>query len=67
MENKKESLNLVELKKWGVNLLVFSSPTLLAFLFAVQSGKGFEVAQFMAYQALLASLIDLLVKFKQGV
>ncbi len=61
-------------KKWGKNTLIFSIPTILALLTSLQSiitGESvfpshtqlvFVVGS--AYQALLASTIDLLIKYR---
>jgi hypothetical protein len=63
----KNSLNKEDLKKWGRNVLIFSSPVVLAFLVALQSGSSLEMAKGAAIQALIAAGIDLFRKFRDGV
>jgi hypothetical protein len=69
-QSAKYHLNKEDIKKWLQNTLVFSAPTILAFLLALQGNRfdrdSFSVAFAMAYQALLASLIDLFRKFIKG-
>lgn len=65
--SEKNSLNRDELTRWGKNALIFSSPAVVAFLVALQSGSSLEMAKGAALQALLASLIDLFRKFRQGI
>lgn len=65
MKSKKNKLNRSEVKAWARNTLLFSSPALLAFLTALQGGS-LEFALGAGYSALLASLIDLIKKFKEG-
>lgn len=63
----KNNLNKQDWKKWAKNTLLFSSPAILAFLLAVQSGADLDFAKGAALQAFLASSIDLLRKFREGV
>lgn len=68
-------LNKKDWKRWLRNLFIFSIPTLLAFLYALQGFITNEnhlptsiqiwVAVGGAYQTLLASLIDLFIKYKK--
>ena len=70
-------LNKNDWKRWAKNLLLFSSPAILAVLIALQgmiTNANFlptkEQLLFAAgagYSAILASLIDLFQKYKQGV
>lgn len=62
----KDTLTREDLKRWGKNVLIFSSPALLAFCYALQTG-GFTFALGAFYSALLAALIDLLRKYSSGV
>lgn len=63
----KNNLNKQDIKKWAKNTVLFSSPAILAFLLAVQSGADLDFAKGAAAQAFLASSIDLLKKFRAGV
>ena len=68
-------LNSNDWKRWGYNTLRFSSPAILAFLFALQAGFlnegriSEEIIVFafgMGGQAMIASLIDLFTKLRDG-
>lgn len=61
--SQKYTLNKQDMKKWGMNTLLFATPTLLAFLTALQNGGSMEFALGAAYSALLSSAIDLTKKF----
>jgi len=52
-----------ELKTVAKNLLLFSSPALLAFLVAFQGGMSWKAALVIAGGVLLNSAIDFLKKF----
>lgn len=64
-ESVRNSLNSAETKRWAKNMLLFSSPALLAFLTGLQSGD-YRFAFGAGYSALLSALIDLIRKFKEG-
>lgn len=66
MQSTKYQLTRTDVEKWAKNTLLFSAPAILALLIGLQAGKSAEVAVYMAYQALLASLIDLVRKFVSG-
>ena len=65
MKPKKNTLNRAEVEKWLNNTFLFSIPALLAFLTALQGGN-LQFALGAGYSALLASLIDLIKKYKEG-
>lgn len=62
----KDTLTREDMKKWARNVFIFSSPSLLVFLMALQTGD-FQVALGAFYSALLASLIDLIRKYSAGI
>lgn len=53
-------------KKWLKNALLYSSPSLLALLTALQSGASLEFAMGAFYSALLGTLIDGIKKFREA-
>lgn len=61
-QSDKWSLNKYDLKKWGKNILIFSSPAIVAFLVALQSGSSLELAKGAVLQAFVATVIDLFRK-----
>lgn len=65
-QSKSGSLNINDIKKWGKNILVFSSPLLIIFLTAVQNGMPIKVAALLLYAALIQAIIDLLKKYIAG-
>lgn len=66
MQSPKNTLSKEDIKSWLMNLLVFSSPALIAFLTALQNGVDYKIAWGMLCQAFMASGIDLLIKLKAG-
>lgn len=64
--SKKFDLNLLDIKKWIKNTLLFSSPAIFAFLTALQGGQSLDFALGAAYSAVLAAGIDLTKKFIAG-
>lgn len=62
----KNNLNTEEWEKWAKNTLLFSTPAILAVLLALQSGQNVELAVGAGYSALLAAVIDLIKKYRQG-
>lgn len=71
----KDSLTQEDIKNWGVNLLIFSQPALLAGLlaFCVALSGNTQLTQFavvaaisMGVHTFLNSLIDLLGKYRAG-
>lgn len=73
MKTRKDTLTTSDWKKWGMNVLIFSSPTILAFLIALQGAfvdgelptkQHLMFAFGAAYSAFIAALIDLFKKYK---
>lgn len=62
----KNSLSQEDLARWAKNVLIFSSPALIAFLVALQSGMSLKQASLAIYPALMNAAIDLLKKYKTG-
>ena len=62
----KYSLNEVDIERWSRNLLIFSSPAIIAFLVALQSGVPIRQAALAIYPAIINALIDLLKKYSAG-
>ena len=65
-KSAKYSVNRADVEQWVENTLIFSSPAILAFLLALQSGSSLHLALAMAEQAFLASSIDFVRKFIAG-
>lgn len=53
-----------DVKRWGRNTLIFTSPALIVFLMALQAGVPVKEALFAMYPAFINLLIDLLRKYK---
>lgn len=64
MESKRFTLNLVDIKKWLKNALVFVGPDLIVFLGALSAKFSAEGA--LVLVLILNLLIDLLRKFLAG-
>lgn len=60
------TLNKEDWKKWGRNVLIFSSPLLILFLMEIQKGTSPKVALTLVYAAFLNAIIDLLKKYVSG-
>ena len=73
-KSKENSLSTQDLKNWGKNVLLFSTPAVLAFLLALQgsiaNGRFLPNQQELTfafgagYSALLGAIIDLVKKYK---
>lgn len=64
--SKQDSLSNDDLRKWIANVLIFSSPSIVVFLTALQGGVDPKIALGFSLQALIAAAIDLLSKYKAG-
>lgn len=62
----KDTLTKQDFIKWAKNLLIFSTPAILAFLSALQT-HDFTFALGAGYSALAASGLDLYGKYRAGV
>lgn len=62
----KDTLNKADILKWAKNTLLFSLPAITVFLIALRGGVDPRLALGMAYQALIASSLDLLTKYSSG-
>jgi hypothetical protein len=59
-------VNKADLKRWGMNMLVFSAPTLVVFFGQLRLGVPMKEAWPVAALVLYGSLMDLFKKFKDG-
>lgn len=62
-KSEKFHLNSEDVKRWGKNTLIFSTPAIIAGLIALQTNSDPKIAIGAMYQALIAAAIDLLRKF----
>lgn len=60
------TLNSEDMKKWGMNALIFSAPLLILFLTEVQKGTKIEDAVILLQAAVINAVIDLLRKWVAG-
>ena len=63
MVSKQNSLNTQDIKKWGMNTLIFFAPALIIFFSAIQTGTPVKEAAYLIYLWAVNVLIDLLSKF----
>ena len=63
--SEKNELIWQDLQRTLRNFFVFAIPAFLAFLQALQQGGDFTFALGAFYQAIMASVIDMLIKYKQ--
>lgn len=59
----KNELIWEDIEKWGKNLLVFSSGSIIVALVVLQQGGTFQEALFALYGSMVNAFIDLLRKF----
>lgn len=62
----KGKLNTEDLKKMGMNVLVFTAPALIVFFGQLASGVNWKVAGAVALLALYGVLADLFKKLQDG-
>lgn len=66
MASQKDSLSREDIIKWGKNVLIFFTPSLIVFLQAINNGVPVSLAFYALPGGIIASLLDLLIKFKAG-
>lgn len=54
-------------QRWAKNVFIFSSPAVLVFLIALQSGATVQQAAVALYGAVINAVIDLIKKFQAEV
>ena len=59
-------LNTEDLKKMGMNVLVFTAPALFIFFYQLSTGVNWKVAGAVALLALYGVLADLFKKLQDG-
>lgn len=59
-------VNVEDLKSWGRNALVFSSPALVVFFAQLQMGVSLKQASLLALYVFYGLLVDLFKKFNEG-
>mgnify|MGYP001602085624 CR=1 FL=1 len=59
-------VNANDLKKWGMNILVFSAPVLIVFFGQLAKGVPVQEAWPITLIALYGALVDLFRKFSSG-
>lgn len=66
MQSPRFQLNQNDINMWLRNIGLFSTPLVIIFLTALQTGTPFHQAVLLLYGALLNALIDILKKFIGG-
>lgn len=66
MPSKKYSLDEVDIEKWTKNLIIFSTPCLIAFLTELSAGKSISESLPYIYIAFINALLDILKKWQEG-
>lgn len=66
IQSKSGEMNKSDYKKWGMNLLKFTAPTLVVFFGQLAAGVKFEYALPLALLALYQSLADFFSKLNAG-
>ncbi|MDQ3008824.1 MAG: hypothetical protein M3Q81_04485 [bacterium] len=63
VQSERFKLTIQDMKKWARNVLLFTAPSLIIFLGAINQGVPIEQAGLVLQAALLNACIDLLKKF----
>lgn len=64
MKSFKNELIWEDIKRWGRNTLLFTTPALIVFLTALSNGKSLNDALMVMYPAFINLVIDLLRKYR---
>lgn len=59
-------LNVEDLKRWGMNALIFLAPVIIIFLTAIKSGVNFKDALYLVYLWGLNVAVDFLRKLESS-
>ena len=65
-QSKKWTLNLEDWKKWGKNILIFTTPVLFVLFYQLSQGVTPKIALGVAVLALYGVIADLLKKLSTG-
>jgi len=63
-KSKKNELIWADIRRWGMNTIIFTSPALIIFLTALANGVPVKDAMFAMYPVMVNALIDILRKYK---
>lgn len=63
-QSAKWTLNKKDFAKWGRNILLFASPSIVVLLTTIQTGGDLTLAKGAFIQAILAAFIDLFKKLQ---